>query len=140
VVGADHRLLPIVQRWLDGAPAPASANDAWLREVRAQVARATCNGHPELERIARRLGMGGRTLQRRLAERGLVWKTVVEDVRRELALQYLHEPTLPLSQVAFLLGYSELSAFYRAFRRWTGSTPAEYRRRAKAEPGSASVV
>lgn len=140
VIGADLRLLPIVQRWLDDAPASTSASDAWLRDVRAQIARATCDGHPELERVARRLGMGGRTLQRRLGERGLVWKTLVEDVRRELALRYLNEPTLPLTEVAFLLGYSELSAFYRAFRRWTGTTPAEHRRRAKAESGSASVV
>jgi AraC-like DNA-binding protein len=130
VVGADPRLLPIVQRYLDDMPAPASASDAWLCDVRGQIARAACDGHPELERIARRLGMAGRTLQRRLAERGLVWKRLVEDVRRELALRYLND-TLPLTQVAFLLGYSELSAFYRAFRRWTGTTPAEYRRRAK---------
>jgi len=139
VLGADHRLLPIVQRFLDDAPASSATSDAWLRDVRAQIARATCDGHPELERISRRLGMGGRTLQRRLAERGLVWKTLVEEVRRELALRYLNEATLPLTQVAFLLGYSELSAFYRAFRRWTGSTPAEYRRRAK-ESGLENVV
>jgi AraC-like DNA-binding protein len=140
VIGADTRLLPIVQRWLDDLPQSKSASDAWLRDVRGEIARATCDGHPELERIARKLGMGGRTLQRRLAERGLVWKAVVEDVRRELALRYLNEPELPLTEVAFLLGYSELSAFYRAFRRWTGITPAEHRRRARAESGLASVV
>jgi AraC-like DNA-binding protein len=135
VAGADQRLLPIVQRYLDEASAPAEQNDAWLREVRALIARAVCDGHPSVERIARVIGLGARTLQRRLADRGLVWKALVEDVRHELALRYLAERSSSLTEIAFLLGYSELSAFDRAFRRWTGTTPAAYRRRLQAEAG-----
>jgi AraC-like DNA-binding protein len=140
VLGADTRILPIVQRYLDDIPAPANAADAWPQEVRTLIARNVSNGHPNIERIARLLGLGGRTLQRRLAERGLVWKTLVEEVRRELALRYLKDGGMSLTEIAFLLGYSDLSAFDRAFRRWTGTTPAAQRRRLRSEASSAAGV
>ncbi|MEX2208263.1 MAG: AraC family transcriptional regulator [Myxococcota bacterium] len=140
VQGADAGILPIVQRYLDELPAPAARSDAWPREVRALIARDICNGHPDMERIARALGLSGRTLQRRLAERGLVWKTMVEEVRRELALRYLKDVSTSLTEVAFLLGYSDLSAFGRAFRRWTGTTPAAQRRRLRSEASGAATV
>ena len=57
------------------------------------------------------------------------YKRLVDDVRRELALRYLGEARSDLTEIAFLVGYSELSAFDRAFRRWTGSTPQQYRKR-----------
>src|SRR5438552_2946211 len=78
--------------------------------------------------VARRLGLSVRTLQRRLGEERTVFKTLVEDVRRELALRYLADGRTRLTDVAFLVGYSELSAFGRAFHRWTGSTPLAMRR------------
>ncbi|MCC7061111.1 MAG: helix-turn-helix transcriptional regulator, partial [Burkholderiaceae bacterium] len=58
---------------------------------------------------------------------GLSYKELVEDVRRDLALSYLRQRHLPFSEIAMLLGYSELSAFSRAFRRWTGASPRTYR-------------
>jgi AraC-like DNA-binding protein len=141
VLGADTRILPIVKRYLDDFPAPENGADGWPAEVRTLIAKSVGNGHPNMERIARQLGLSGRTLQRRLAERGLVWKTLVEEVRRELALRYLRDGDHSLTEVAFLLGYSDLSAFDRAFRRWLGATPAEHRRRLRAEAaGSAGVV
>lgn len=140
VQGADTRILPIVKRYLDDIPAPGGGVDAWPQEVRTLIARNVSNGHPNMERIARLLGLSGRTLQRRLAERGLVWKTLVEEVRRELALRYLKEDASSLTEIAFLLGYSDLSAFDRAFRRWLGTTPAAQRRRLRSEAASAGMV
>jgi AraC-like DNA-binding protein len=130
VRGADVGILPIVLRYLDEIPPPAGDDDGWPREVRALIARNICNGHPNMERIARLLGLSGRSLQRRLAERGLHWKT----------LRYLKEHEPSLTEVAFLLGYSDLSAFDRAFRRWMGTTPAAQRRLLRAEAGAPSVV
>lgn len=132
VAGADRRLLPIVERHLDQILEATREDDTWLREVRAIIARSVCDGHPGLGAVARRLGQSERTLQRRLGERGVVWKRLVEDVRRELAIRYLEDEKTPLTEVAFLLGYSELSAFHRAFRRWTGATPQRFRRAALA--------
>ena len=140
VPGADRRLLPIVEKHLDELLASMDGADRWLGELRTVVARTVCDGHPALRAIARRVGLSERTLQRRLGERGLVWKDVVLDVRRELAQGYLGRGEMPLTEIAFLLGYSELSAFDRAFRKWTGVTPMEWRRRAEVGGRSAMTV
>lgn len=98
------------------------ARRALLEELRG--------GNPELGHVARKLGMSGRTFQRRLGELGTSHHNLLDEVRRELAMAYLRDASLAVSEVAFLLGFSEVSNFYRAFRRWTGSTPLEYRRAA----------
>ncbi len=96
------------------------ARRALLEELRG--------GEPELGTIARKLGMSGRTLQRRLRVLGASHQDLLDEVRRDLALRYLKDPSLAVAEVSFLLGFSEVSNFYRAFRRWTGSTPLEFRR------------
>jgi len=80
-----------------------------------------------IEATARRLGVGPRTLQRQLRERGTSFRDVLESVRRELALAYVRQGKFDAAEVGFLLGFSRPSAFYRAFRRWTGGTPSAYR-------------
>jgi AraC-like DNA-binding protein len=131
VAGADRRLLPIVERHLDELLA-SDAQDAWLQQVRTQIAGSLCDGAPDIARVAKQLGMSVRTFQRRLDEHGAVWKTLVAAIRRDLAQRYLADGTASLTEIAFLLGYSELSAFDRAFRRWTGSTPLAMRRSLRA--------
>ena len=66
-------------------------------------------------------------LIREFSANNISFKSLVEDVRRDLAISYMKQRQLPLSEVALLLGYSELSAFSRAFRRWTGRSPRTYR-------------
>jgi|SRR5438093_3220893 len=129
VPDADRRLLPIIERHLDELLAKPDPRDAWLGEVRSAIASSICDGRLGIQAVARRLGQSVRTLQRRLGEQGIVFRTLVEDVRRELALRYLADRRTRLTDVAFLVGYSELSAFGRAFHRWTGSTPLAMRRR-----------
>ena len=77
--------------------------------------------------MARSLGMGPRTLQRRLAEQQVEFSQLVEDVRRALARQYVAGGEYSITEVALLLGYAEASSFSRAFRRWTGQSPQAYR-------------
>ena len=77
---------------------------------------------------ARVLGMSPRTLQRRLRERGIVYAALIDQVRRRLSSKYLADAKLSLGEIAYLLGYSESSAFNRAYRRWTGRTPSADRR------------
>lgn len=98
-------------------------------EVRAQIAQALPNGEPALEQVAERLQLTGRTLQHRLKQNGVVFKELVDSVRRALVLHYLRDTYTSLQDVAFLLGFSEQSAFSRAFRRWHGCTPQQYRKR-----------
>ena len=131
VPNADRSLLPIVERHLDEllAAADASVDTDWLTAVRNAIAETVCDGAPTIQTIAKRLGLSVRTLQRRLGDQGVVFKTLVGEIRRDLALKYLAHGTTDLTEIAFLLGYSELSAFDRAFRRWTGRTPLAERRR-----------
>lgn len=84
-----------------------------------------------LSSIAACLDTSPRTLQKRLREQGTTFKELTDEVRLELAQQYLAREEGTLIGVALLLGYSDLSAFVRAYARWTGETPGEYRRRVR---------
>jgi AraC-like DNA-binding protein len=83
-----------------------------------------------LTAIAQHLGYAPRTLQRKLEEAGTSYHALLDDMRRELSIYYLREAHIAVSEVAFLLGFSETSAFHRAFRRWMGVSPGEFRRSA----------
>jgi AraC-like DNA-binding protein len=91
------------------------------------VSQSLSQGVPRMGDVARRLAMSERTLHRRLAEKGLSFKTEVEATRRHLAENLLRQSRYSLSDVAFLTGFSEQSAFQRAFKRWTGQTPTAFR-------------
>jgi len=95
--------------------------------ARAQVRHALLSGEPALEIIAEKMGMSAGSLQRRLRDQGLTFTALVDKVRCELATYYLQQRHLPISELALLLGYSEVSAFSRAFRRWFGISPRQWR-------------
>ncbi len=92
------------------------------------IARSLSEGLPRMADIARGLGFSVRSFHRRLSEHGVSFQTLAEDTRRELALSMLRDEAYSLSEIAFLTGFSEQSAFTRAFKRWTGQTPASYRK------------
>ena len=81
-----------------------------------------------IEDIAKNLGLSTRTLQRQLKETGISFSDLVQITRSELAVQYLRNPGLNISEVAQLLGFQESSSFTSAFRKWYQITPKEYRR------------
>lgn len=87
-------------------------------------------GLPELKDVSAQLGVSVSTLKRRLSELDTHYQGVCDNLRHRLALQYVSEPERSMVDVAFMLGFSELSTFYRAFKRWTGITPQQYRRQA----------
>jgi AraC-like DNA-binding protein len=93
--------------------------------VRKSIARLIRDGEPQLEQVAEELNMTPRTLRRRLDEEGLNFRALLDNIRKHLAENYLLDPRLRVSEISQLLGYSEQSAFTRAFRRWTGYTPYE---------------
>jgi AraC-like DNA-binding protein len=82
---------------------------------------------PPLSEIARAMAMSDRNLQRALRSDGTSFQTLLDEVRRDLAISHLADPATSAGQVGFLLGFSEPSAFHRAFRRWTGKAPSAYR-------------
>ena len=111
-------------------PKPQSFED----RVRHAVAATLADEAPSLRRIARALGVSARTLTRRLAEEGTKFSAVVDAIRAEMASSLLHQRNLGVSEVSYLLGFSEPSAFTRAFQRWTGTSPTEFRRAATTSP------
>jgi len=80
------------------------------------------------EKIAVQLNMSARSLQRRLKAAGTTFRKLLEAVRKDLAATYVRDPDIELVEVAFLLGFSDQSAFSRAFKRWTGCPPSEARK------------
>lgn len=103
--------------------------DAFLSGLQRGIVAALQDGEPALEQLAARLDVSSRSLYRRLQERGLTYKGVLGETRYELARGYLADPKLSLPEIALLLGYSEQSAFTRAFKSWAGEPPLRYRRR-----------
>ncbi len=97
--------------------------------VRDVIARQLADGRPGIGAVAPALHMSVRTLQRRLAEAGWTYKRLLDDVRFAEARSAMARPDEPLKAVAIDLGFVEQASFTRAFRRWTGLTPREYRQR-----------
>ena len=105
------------------------AATAFVDRVRQLVAGGLVRNGAEAVGVAEGLNMSRRTLQRRLRDEGTSVRDIVDSVRRDLAMRYLCEREIAVAEVAFLLGFSEASAFHRAFKRWTGTTPSIYRSR-----------
>ena len=99
-----------------------------IEQLRREIARVLVKGESGIEHLARATGTSVRTLQRRLRDAGVNYSDLQNDVRKTLALNLLENETLALAQIAFSLGYSEVSAFNHAFRRWVGHSPGQYRR------------
>jgi AraC-like DNA-binding protein len=118
-----------MKQYLDQVLSEIPREDAVLSSIRKAVAESMRDGDPKLSRVAKKVSMGPRTLQRRLKEYGSDFKKLVEDTRQRFAVSYLKDRKNSLTEVAFLLGYSEVSAFNRAFKRWTHSTPLSYQRK-----------
>lgn len=99
----------------------------WERKVRSAIEAQLPEGEPAADRIAEHLHLGPRGLERHLADEGCRYDLVLNQCRQDLALQHMRDPDSSLSEVACLLGFVDTASFSRAFKRWTGLTPAQYR-------------
>lgn len=106
------------------------AEPSEVSRIRGIIAEELQRGVPTLRVVAGRFATSERTLRRRLEAEGTSFRLLLDRTRAELAESYVRDKSLPLSEVAFLLGFSEPSAFHRAFKRWTDSTPSAWRSRA----------
>lgn len=125
---ADPGLKALLDRQAQALLLALPEADDFTRALQQVLLRLLADGEPSLERAAQVLHLAPRTLQRRLAGRDLSWQQWLDCNREQLARQYLGDQSLALSDIALLLGFSEQSAFSRAFRRWTGTTPGRFRR------------
>ena len=96
-------------------------------DVREALTRRICGERPNVEKVARELGLSARTLQRRLEELDTTYQSLLDDVRHQSARRLLANTDLDASEVAFVLGFEELNSFTRAFRNWEGTTPSRWR-------------
>lgn len=124
----DQGITQFLVSHLDQELAQIDDTPALPAQTKGEIACALSEGLPTMADIARRLGLSARSLHRRLADHGLSFQTLTEETRREIAIGMLQDERYALSEIAFLTGYSEQSAFNRAFKRWTGQTPAAYRK------------
>jgi AraC-like DNA-binding protein len=125
---ADAQMRLMLDAYADRQLAELKQGDSLLIRARELLAAQLVAGPVNLSTLAAALALSPRTLQRRLAEAGLSFSQLLDETRQPLVLHYLGDPTLELADIAFLLGFSEAGSLARAFRRWTGQSPGDYRR------------
>jgi AraC-like DNA-binding protein len=124
---ADAGLCRMLDRHAQDLLAKYPPRDSVIDNARTVITSELNGGNPSLENVAAQLGLSERTLQRKLQQLGTSHNDLVEEIRRDLAMRYLKEPNMAICEVAYLTGFSEPSSFHRAFKRWTGVTPGEFR-------------
>jgi AraC-like DNA-binding protein len=128
VVGRDEYLNELLRRYAEEALARKPQVRPTVRSRAEDVLpKLLPHGKATASEVARQLGMSSRTLSRKLAEEGTSFAEILDELRAALAKRYLHDETLPVSEIAWLLGYREISSLTHAFKRWTGITPRRFR-------------
>jgi AraC-like DNA-binding protein len=132
IVSADPYLNQLLLKYCEEALAHRPAQGATLRSsVENAITPLLPHGRANAGEVARQLGMSNRTLARRLAAEQLTFSEIQTGLKTDLARRYLRDGDLPISQIAWLLGYREVSAFTHAFKRWTGTAPRQSRAQGK---------
>jgi AraC-like DNA-binding protein len=137
VVNGDPYLNTLLVKYCEQALSDRRVKShTWQLNVENAIAPLLPHGQADVAEVSQRLGVTRRTLARRLASEGHTFGEVLDGLRLDLAKRYLQEHDLPISEVAWLLGYQETSAFYHAFKRWTGKTPTQVRAAGVRTPSS----
>jgi AraC-like DNA-binding protein len=125
---ADPKLIEALKPFCDAAAQERGAGATTLRfSIEREIEKLLPNGKAQAENVAKALALSVRTMSRRLADEGTTYAEIVDKLRRGLALQYLKDQTMSLSQIAWLLGYEGSTSFNHAFKRWTGRSPSAAR-------------
>jgi len=128
ISGADPFLNALLRRYCDEARAVRALKPSALRSsIENAIVPLLPHNKIRATKISSALGISKRTLVRRLTSEGLSFAGILHDLRHDLAKRYLRETGLPISTIAWLLGYEEVSSFTHAFKRWTGKTPKQLR-------------
>jgi AraC-like DNA-binding protein len=131
VVSADPTLGSLLERQAEELLAGSQHHGDFAGRVQEVIKEGLPGGEARVDAVGRRLGLSPRTLQRKLREEGTSFQELLEETQRALAEFYLRKPEVAICEVSYLTGFSQPSAFHRAFRRWTGLTPREFRRGVK---------
>lgn len=120
-------LLELIAPQLEAELAQELAATSFQEQLKAVLKRSLAGQKPRVEDAAREMRVSVRTMQRRLLDEGVTFQGLVEEARREMAHHYLRQPTLELIDTAYLLGYEDPNSFIRAFQRWEGTSPGQWR-------------
>jgi len=124
---ADLTLGSLLERQAEELLAKSPQHGVFVNQVRRLIREGLPVGEARIETVCRKLGSSTRTLQRKLREEGTSYQELFEETQRDLSVFYLRQPEIAIGEISYLLGFSQPSAFHRAFRRWTGLTPKEFR-------------
>jgi AraC-like DNA-binding protein len=125
--GADPNLGAYLRQHAEEMLAHIEVSKSVTHETARRLAERLTTGEPSQALIAKQMGLSERTLQRRLQSEGTTFNQLLEETRRSIAMSYLADRNLAAYEVSFLVGYAEPATFFRAFKRWTGKTPQQYR-------------
>ncbi|MDB4986573.1 MAG: hypothetical protein JWN04_1751 [Myxococcaceae bacterium] len=120
---ADAALGHVLDRHVEALLATLALRGTWTRAASLAIERRLAHGPPRLELVARDLALSPRALRGRLELEGASFSSLTDETRKRLAATMVADPSLSLGEIAFRLGFSESSAFHRAYRRWNGRTP-----------------
>jgi AraC-like DNA-binding protein len=134
IVGADTYLNKLLRQYAEEALARQPQHRNSLRaEVERVITQLLPHGRASASEVARQLGLSSRTLSRSLEAEGLTFTKILQELRVALAERYLRDRALPISEIAWLLGYEEFGSFTHAYKRWTGMSPSRFRSSSRAE-------
>ncbi|GAB5470129.1 MAG: AraC family transcriptional regulator [Rhodospirillales bacterium] len=133
--GCDPYLFALIEPFLAERQAARGGPGDLIATLRQEIKLRLGEGSTSLGTLAKRMGISTAALQRQLREAGVAYNDLLRATRQELALRYVRETDMPLTEIALAVGYSELSAFSRAFRAWTGLSPQRFRREAARDAG-----
>ena len=120
-------LLEVIAPRLEAELAEELAATSIKEQLKAVLKRSMAGRKPRVEDAAHEMRVSVRTLQRRLLDEGLTFQSLVEEARHEMAHHYLRQPALELIDTAYLLGYEDPNSFIRAFQKWEGTSPGQWR-------------
>ncbi|GEM_PF-139095 len=135
----NEEMLEVVGTHLESELKAKNASANIGEQVKQTLSRSMAGKRPTLEDVAKQLGLGARTLQRRLTDASLTFQQLVEDTRRELAHHFLKQRAVELNETAFLLGFEDANSFFRAFQIWEGISPGEWRDRQSLSNDAATL-
>ncbi|MCK8464172.1 AraC family transcriptional regulator [Aliiroseovarius sp. S1339] len=127
VIGASQGVFAVFEDKVQRLLGDLELGDTWAFRVRQRILDALKGEAPSVERIASELAVSVRKLQQRLSDECTSYSNLLTDARRDLAEEYLKAGEVGNDEIAYLLGYSEVSVFSRSFKKWTGQTPSEFR-------------
>ncbi|MDW7693527.1 AraC family transcriptional regulator ligand-binding domain-containing protein [Flammeovirgaceae bacterium SG7u.111] len=128
VVTSDYELLKVLVNHAHDKQEKMHLENGFYEVVRRSVVNLIKPHFPTVEQVAGHLNLSVRTFQRKLKNEGYSYKKLIDELRKDFAIDYLANPELSIGDVAYLLSYADTSTFIRSFKRWTGKTPSEFRK------------